>query len=273
MQGQDLPIFDSPPVIETVLGAQFHPIPDFTIAHFGWYWREYLDKTWSKTHTEPGLPDQFERFGASAWDAPMNQLTAIIGVPPERIQFISTDDDRVIQIQKSRFLYNWRKREGVYPSFGALYPEFSQRFGQFRDFLDQAKLGDVSLNQWEVTYINHLPKGGLWETPEDWHRILPGLIPAPRSMDESRLETESGQFHFEIVPQRGRLHVTINHGKVQAGGEELLVLQLTARGPVNPKEHGWDLASGLEVGHRVLVRTFASVASESALNYWGMRRR
>jgi uncharacterized protein (TIGR04255 family) len=271
MQGTELPIFDNPPVIETVLGAQFDPIPEFTVAHFGWYWREYLDKTWSKTNSEPGLADQFERFGAS--DTPLHQFTAIIGaLRPERVQFINADDDRVIQLQKSRFIYNWRRRAGSYPTFGSLYPEFNDRFGRFRDFLREAGLSDLSLNQWEVTYINYLPKGDLWETPEDWHRILPGLIPAPRNADESTLESESGELHFEIVPHRGRLHVSIGHGRSHAGGEELLAVHLTARGPVTPSKPGWDLGAGLELGHRVLVQTFANLASDSALRHWGMRR-
>ncbi len=271
MQWEGLPQFDNPPVIETILGAQFDPITGFTSAHFGWYWREFLENTWSKTHGEPGLPDQFERFGTMAWTP--RQLTAFIGTGaiPERVQFVNRDDDRVIQVQQSRFLYNWRKRESIYPKFEDLRPEFDRQLQGFRNFLRKAELGELVLNQKELPISITSLGANSGILLEDWHRILPGLIPSPRGTDEARLETESGELHFEIVPERGRLHVTINHGKLQTGETELLIIQLTARGPVVPDQPHWDLPAGLDLGHSILVRTFASLASDSALSHWGAR--
>jgi len=267
----DLPIFDHPPLIETIIGVQFAEIPHLTSAHFGWYWREFLDKSWDKTQEALRLPDQFETFGEPSWKMPVTQLSASLTPSPDRLQFINADDDRVIQIQNTRFLYNWRKKESVYPSFQDLYPEFTSKLNKFREFLQVASLGDIKLNQWEVTYVNHIPKGDLWQTPEDWHRILPGLMPALWNSVEIRLESESGEIRFEIVPKRGRIHISIQHGKRLDVDGEILVLQLTARGPLNPDEPEWEPEVSFGLGHRVLVGTFVGIASEAALRYWGKR--
>ena len=76
--------------------------------------------------------------------------------------------------------------------------------------------------------------------------------------------------HFEILPERGRLHVNLQHGKLDDGKQELLVIQLTARGAIDADQSGWDLACGLQMGHHALVRTFFDACSEAALDHWGV---
>ncbi len=45
--------YENPPVIETALSVQFDPIQGLTPAHFGWYWKSFLDSNWSKTTEAP----------------------------------------------------------------------------------------------------------------------------------------------------------------------------------------------------------------------------
>jgi uncharacterized protein (TIGR04255 family) len=268
----DLPTFDNPPVIETVLGVQFSPIPGFTSGHSGWYWKRFLDQpehSWIKLIETAPLPDQFEKFGEQqSWKLPMLEWTAS---QASRLQIISADDDRVVQVQNTRFLYNWRKRESLYPSFKRICPEFLAKLAGFRDFLQVVGLGGILQNQWEVTYINHVPRGDLWTTQEDWQKILPGLYPVPIQTDEARFESAAIEWHYEIAPKRGRLHVSCQHGRIPQVGDEVLVLQLTARGTVDVDVPGWDLETGLELGHRVVVQTFVGLASQTALHHWGIK--
>jgi uncharacterized protein (TIGR04255 family) len=187
------------------------------------------------------------------------------------MQFINDTDDKVIQIQNTRFLYNWRKRESVSPRFHDLYPQFISHLAGFRDFLGAASLADVEPNQWEVTYINHINRGGLWRTPDDWYRIFPGLIPPPTSMPGTKLEREAGEVSFQLLPERGRLHLQFSSGRSTDDGSDVLALHLTARGPVKRDDPTLNLQSGMELGHHVLVDAFTSIASDSALKYWGKR--
>jgi uncharacterized protein (TIGR04255 family) len=269
-QDKSLPTFDNPPVIETIIGVQFAPLIDFTSAHFGWYWKQYLEPSWLKTLLAPALPDQFEKFGGhGGWVLP--QIQAQDQAEPDRLQIINDTDDRVVQIQNSRFIYNWRKRETEYPSFKSTYPEFLRVFSSFCRFASDASLGEVAVNQWEITYVNHIKKGALWESPSDWPKVFPKLFPGAFVNQELEFEGLAGQLRFEITPAKGRLHVAIQHLKLGEAGDETLVLQLTARGPVEPNKEGFGLESGITLGHRVLVRAFADMASPLARSYWKMR--
>jgi uncharacterized protein (TIGR04255 family) len=272
MRKDNLPRFANPPVVETILGVQFDEIPNLTSAHFGWYWREYLDKSWGRTQEAPPLPDQFENFGDQSRKFPFPNLTAKIATSfPARIQFINEYDDRVIQIQNTRFLYNWRKRESVYPTFQGLYPDFLSQLSSFRNFLKAASLADLTPNQWEVTYVNHIESGVLWMTPDDWHSVLPGIIPPPRTVANTKLEREFGEITFEVVQERGRLHVQLASGRSTESGRDMLALSLTARGPIKVGDPALSLESGIELGHNVLVETFVGMASDKVLSLWGKR--
>src|SRR5579872_6141104 len=67
LMADTLPKFDAPPVVETLISVQFNPLPNFTAAMTGWFWKSYLDDAglgkWTKTQEAPPLQDQFEQFG------------------------------------------------------------------------------------------------------------------------------------------------------------------------------------------------------------------
>jgi hypothetical protein len=93
----------------------------------------------------------------------------------------------------------------------------------------------------------------------------------PSALAEStRLEGVGGEWHYEIEPRRGRLHVNVQHGRKAGSGAELLILTLTARGPISSEkgEGVADLASGLDLGRAIIVKSFAALCSDKALQYW-----
>jgi len=71
---------------------------------------------------------------------------------------------------------NWRKRDQTYPSYKKLIGEFEQLFSQFEAFAKKQNLGPLSVNQWEITYIDMFPKGEYWNTQAEWTSFLPGLF-------------------------------------------------------------------------------------------------
>jgi uncharacterized protein (TIGR04255 family) len=272
------PVFDNPPVIEAVIGVHFVPLIDFTNGHAGWFWRECLGKEWPKAADAPALPEQVERFGENQMFG-LGQL-GFLGQfgfmlrqtkPADRLQIINADDDRVVQVQNNQFHYNWRKRNQNYPRHRQARGEFSRFYGLFREFASNTGLGTLVPNQWELTYVNHIPCGELWQNPGDWHRVLPGLLSEPASAQGVRLETTGGEWHYEIVPARGRVHLTVQHAKIEGGvGGEVLVFQLLARGEVSDKP-GWGLDDGLDRGHAEISRLFVKLTSPEAHRVWGRR--
>jgi hypothetical protein len=174
----------------------------------------------------------------------------------------------MVQVQNGKLLYHWIGSGDDYPRFARVRTEFDELVGQLTAFVGTSNLGVFRPNQWEVSYINHMPRGTVWDTPADWSallRIAPQPLPDPDAM--VALESVQGQWHYEIRPQRGRLHVGLVHGR-SPGPEvdrELLVLTLTARGPIPASGAVGD---GIQLGHDVIVHTFASLTSDAARLHW-----
>ena len=265
-----LPEFDAPPVVETAMGVQFEQLPGLSYAHVGWYWRDHLGEDWTTVKHAGRLNDQFERFGPEKqWTVPGIKLQP--GTESDRIQIARKGDDRLIQVQDTRFVYNWRKGTKEYPSYRKLLPEFQQRFGEFAGFIGNEKLGELSLNQWELTYVNHIPKGPLWETVADWPKLFPGLYVPAQGVPGQQLEGLSGEWRMVLGEEEGRLHVSIQHGRVgSAEGPEAVIFQQTARGPIRKQESA-DPRIGFEVGHKAIVQSFVAMTSEAAHEHWHRR--
>lgn len=265
------PQFDAPPVIEVVLGVQFAVMPEYSTAHAGWFWKSQLPVDWCTVREAPRLDDAFERFGDEIRWAPEG-IRLRAATEPDRVQLVRVDEQRMIQIQNSRFVYNWKKSgESPYPSYRVLRPEFDDVWERYRHFAQGASLGEPKLNQWEVVYVNHLAKGNLWNEVADWHRIIPRLLPPFDGNEFSNFEAMgSNEWRYVLPEQRGRLHVLLKHARLRDGGPEMMVLQLIARGAIDA-DRGWSLESGLDLGHDAIVTSFAGMTSDEAQLHWGRR--
>jgi uncharacterized protein (TIGR04255 family) len=269
---ENLPRFDRPPLVETVLGVQFAPIVNLTAGHYGWFWKGHLDPSWTKAQDAPRLPNQVEKFGDQAgWSIPGLPVVIQGSSEPDRIVFVNSRDDSVIQIQNNKFYYNWRKRQGIYPSFAENYPEFRRYLQIFGDFLREAGLEATPHNQWELSYVNQIPRGALWESPSDWPAIFPGLF-GPINLPTAHVtfEAVTGMWRFKIPARKGRLYIVAQNVKTE-DNQEVLQVNLTARGPVVAGDDEWGLSAGMTVGHEVLVRTFRDISAPTALTHWGLR--
>jgi len=260
-------IFEKPPVVEVILGVQFSPILDFTNAHFGWFWREYLGKKWVKTSNAPPIPDQFEAFGDEpTWGALGIRFGVADGSETARCQFSTESGEHLIQAQPSRFHFNWQKREQHYPRYLAVKKEFRTHYDTFKRFLADAKLGSVQPKLWEVTYVNHIPPGDLWNQPSDFEAILPGLFPSHGVIANQRLDGLNGAWRFEIGPKRGRVHVTAQLALAGTPPKPVLALNITARGAIHPDKV--DLETGLDIGHDAALANFFALTSPAARAAW-----
>lgn len=271
MPSPDLPSFERPPVIETVMGVQFDPLPGLHNAHLGAFWTKLEPGKWPKVTDAPALEPQFERFDESlAWRGLKLKLTQD---PSARIQIRNASGDRMIQVQNGRFHYNWLGHHGgPYPRYSVVRPEFDVSLELFKRFLKEVEAGELHPNQWETTYVNHIPKGSVWKVLSEWSNVVEFLGEVSASQGSVSLESLSGEWHFEIQPQRGRLHVQLKHvreGSAENG--EILRLTLTARGPIASRgSEGLTLDEGLNLGRETIVRTFKEITSKSAHEHWGL---
>ena len=270
-----LPDYERPPVIETILGVQFQPLPGLTNAHLGAFWATLETQDWSTVADALPLQNQSEQFSeAGKWSKGLTfQLSQ---VPQSRMQAKNSTGDRMVQVQNGRLHFNWLGESGgPYPRYSAVKAGFCSALERFLEFLDRAELGKFQADQWEVTYINHIPQGTVWQTPADWGFFqllqsvptIDGLIAA---------ESFGGEWHFVIPPKAGRLHVGWQHALKTSPDQkeqEIVQLTLTARGPVaveksEPREN---LLDGLDIGHETIVRSFERLTSKEANRFWGIK--
>jgi uncharacterized protein (TIGR04255 family) len=265
--------FGAPPVVETALSVQFNALAGFTAAHAGWFWKDYVEKLgdgpskeWKQVIETVSIPEQFEKFGAEeVWVPP---VSLVQGLMSPRIQIIRGDGERMVQLQNNRFILNWRKFASAYPSYETLLPEFRNMLSAFESFCSESGFGAPVYNLWELTYVDQMKKGTMWDSARDLSRIFPALAMPPvsvRHAPPSDDERVSADWRFSLANQRGRLYIQLRQARLPLSNEEVIQLTTTARGPVNESQ-SWE--QGLNLGHESLREMFFAITSPEAQEFW-----
>lgn len=152
---------------------QFEPLDGLRTPQLGFLWQRYRDR-FPKFEERLLLDPSVEQYGGEGVVVPTLQLQPIDGPPAPRLWFISRDDTRLIQVQRDRFVHNWRKvtDAGQYPRYREVRETFGHELEEFRHFLDAEKLGELVPNQCEVTYVNNLVAGAGWDRLGELDEIL-----------------------------------------------------------------------------------------------------
>ncbi len=265
-----LPSFRKPPLVETAISLQFQLVDGLKNAHLAIFW-EGMRKEFPKVTDAQLLPEQIELFGEDALrtrGVPGFRIAGAGGA--SRMQMASEDDQAMVQIQNGRIISNWRRGAGgEYPRWGIVLSRFKESLDKFKAMLAAENLGAVSLNQWEVVYVNHLLKGRDWDAPTDWPDLLPGLVAKDIRYSTGILESVACGIHIVMPDNRGRIHAELFHGFNSPGAapQELLSLQITARGGVCEftDEQAYN---GLELGHVAIVQAFCDLTGPEAQKKW-----
>ncbi len=264
---RNLPDYDEPPVIETVLGVQFAPLDKWEIVHFGMF-RTLIQARYPRFEVNPPLgPDieaprlEFKR---------LQPEVELVAKPQARCWFLNEANTELIQVQHDRFVHNWRKVTGgeEYPHYeDYIRPSFERDWQQFREFLNSERIGAPEVRQCDVTYVNHIDKGKGWNTFEDLRDVFPCWAGA--SSDNFLPAPESVLFNvsYQMPGQRARLRVALVHALRSSDAKETLQLTLTARG--KPRSSGTpDIFEWLDVGRETVVRGFTDFTSRKMHELW-----
>lgn len=269
MRPLDLPDFSDPPVVETVLSAQFERLSTLQTAHLGLYWSEILDR-FPKTEEHIELPPQIEVPPDSPQPIVGFRFEALDAAPVPRVWFVDNNGTQLIQVQRDRFIKNWRKvGEGdLYPRYEHLRGGFDQDFKDFSRFVSRNELGEIRINQCEVSYINHIFSGVGWETHADIGKVFT-VWQQPASPFPGTAEDVTFHARYPISdPEKGfvgRLHVRLQAVKRISDGLPMFVLELSARGLIADGTDFFDL------GRKWIVHSFAKLTTPMMHEIWGRR--
>lgn len=251
----DLPSFRKPPVIEVVCGIKFEPLKDLRIPHIGLFW-DNVRGEFPKCEHAPPLS-----FGPDVIDS-------ATGLPVPRVWLIDSSDERLIQIQRDVFFYNWRKRENkkTYPRYKTIIRPFRKNFKLFKDFLGEHDIGNLNPTECELIYINHIPQGDSWHSSADFGKIFPDFN--WRSSITRFLSLPSHitwRTSFPLPENKGFLNIKLEHGHRKIDEMPILVLELKANGLGADKSLN-AIWKWFGLAHEWIVRGFADITGSSVQN-------
>jgi uncharacterized protein (TIGR04255 family) len=248
-----LPSFRKPPINEVVCGLRFQPIEALLIPHVGLYWGSIRKDFPRCEHAAPlGI-------GEGVTDS-------ATGLPLPRVWLINAAQDRLIQIQRDVFFYNWRRREekAAYPRYNSIISCFKKTLQSFEIFLEENEIGKININECELTYINQLPSGELWKSSSDFGRLFPDI--KWRSRTERFLPIPNHiawRASFSLPEGKGSLGVKIDHALRKVDQKPLIIFELRATGTGDDKslDSVWDWFA---TAHEWIVRGFADLTGTKA---------
>jgi uncharacterized protein (TIGR04255 family) len=168
-QETPLPVYENPPVNEVVCGIHFTRLDELLNPYLGLLWEKYKPE-YSRCQEVAPLMPIIENFD-------QGEPQEVDMLPLPRTWFVHDNNRNIIQVQRDRFLHNWRKIHSSdnYPRYDNIIKDFRDRLSTFTEFLKENNLGTLTLLQYELTYINHILQGDGWETINDVEQIFPNF--------------------------------------------------------------------------------------------------
>ena len=259
LTGTSLPEYESPPLIEVVFGIQFRKLDKLLAPHVGLLWEKFREE-YSTCRELPPIAPVVERFGGKG-----ETEVEISEVPPlPRIWFERPDGTGIIQVQRDRFLHNWKTTGpgDEYPRYHSVSKRFLQYMEKFKNFVEESGLGVLNLTQYDLTYVNHILKGEGWEDLADLGSIFPDFSWGKRKDRFLPVFSDvNWQSTVDLPEKSGRLRIGIRSGNRQEDGFPLVRFELAARGVGSDKsEEG--MRDWFDTAHEWIVRGFTDLTSE-----------
>ena len=253
-----LPSYKKPPVNEVVFGVVFRTPENLRIPHIGLLWQKFRADYPFIQHAPPVASAKGEI-----------RIDLATGSPIPRVWFINKSDDQLVQFQPDRFYFNWRHRQSQYPRYGHLAKNFEKIINNIVNFFKEFKFGDLEPTEFELTYINHIPKGEGWDTINDLPKIFSDLV---WNYDKRRFlpnpQRVAWHVGFLLPEDNGNLIVSLNHAIRKEDKVPLLVLELKTIGTkqLDGKEaiRGW-----FDLAREWIVRGFTDITTSKIQKIWG----
>ena len=222
--------FARPPVDEVVFSVLFKSLDMLLAPHLGTIWQEFKKEGFLEVVEQPPVMPTIENLSRSNQD-PELQLSNVPNF--SRIWFIHEQQYHIIQVQRDRFTFNWRKIEPdqKYPGFTAIFERFAKLYSRFQEIVRSMEVGEVVPLQYELTYIDQLLRGDGWNTLNDVGEVYKLFNKSePSSSFWSGAESVILRTSFPIEDLNGRLHLAVSHRVRVSDQKQTLQTDFTMRG-------------------------------------------
>lgn len=269
MSKQASPSFRKPPVTEVVLAAAFKSLA-LSIPDIGLLWEAFRSE-FPRVEEQPPYDPPTELFEAGYAGPPVS--FEIFPSPPlPRIWMLSEDQTELLQLQRNWFACNWRKvaPEDKYGRWPSRWGSFERNFRILEQHVSERALGVLSIQQCEVTYVNHILSGHVWSNHSELYKVITALKDVPISAGV----VEQSSFATSLLVRDGngapigRLHVSVQPALRRQDGIPMFVMNLTARGA--PAGQGLEGIRGfMERAHEWASNTFIEITTPEVQAEWG----
>lgn len=248
-----LPSYRKPPVNEVACGMRFLTPDKLRIPHIGLLWNKFRPDYPNIQHAPP------------IGELQMDQDT---GLPIPRVWFINKSDDQLVQFQFDRFYFNWRRKQSEYPRYHHVIKHLDSVLKTIEKFFKEFELGDLKPVEYELSYINHIPKGKEWDAIDDLPRVFSDFIWAKKK-DRFLPNPEkiAWKTEFPLPREMGRLAVTLNSAIRADDKVPLFVLELNARG-LDESMDKKDYRKWFDLAHEWIVRGFTDITTSEVHKIW-----
>lgn len=267
--------YEQPPVQEVALSVQFESLRKLDTRHIGLLWQIFSEKDFKKFEEHPPLNTAFEIFGDEKI-IPRLEMEILDKPPLPRSWFVSSNGSELIQIQKDRFAYNWRRdnplsEDPKYPRYKVNRQKFIDLFKIYENFLAHEEIGEIQPNQCEITYVNPIFTEDNWEKFSELYKIFKLYKPLEESSFLPEPETVSMHLSYVIHTGNekpvGRLHISTTP-VFSEDKRKVFLLKLIARGkPINENLNG--IIDFFDLGRTWIVKAFTELTTDTMHKKWG----
>jgi uncharacterized protein (TIGR04255 family) len=245
-----LPSYKNPPVNEVVCGMRFFTPDKLLIPHIGLLWDKFRREYPNIQHAPP--------IAAAKGEIPQDVTT---GLPLPRVWFTNKEDNQLIQFQFDRFYFNWRRREDSYPRYPHVIKNFENVLNTIVNFFEELGLGELKPIEYELSYINQIPKGQGWNTIDDlprifsdfvWGQTTERFLPNPVSL--------LWQADFPFPGKKGRLAVNLRQAFRISDKVPLFLFELKAQG-FDESTSNSAMREWFDLAHEWIVRGFTDLTT------------
>lgn len=268
--GDPLPEYNLPPVVETSVGIQFDGLHGYTSLSAAQFWDRVRDGYPVLEEREP-LDPTFETFGSRDGGGPNLRLELVTQAIQPRFFFITKDNSELIQLQRDRLFYNWRRVEDAenYPRYVHVRKRLEEHLEHLSRWAADSEIGEIVPTQCEALYVNRVPledasgnKCGL-SFIFPWLKGLMGMTEDGVFRFRRRLNDDTGE-------PVARLTCDLQYGTDKDGARQANFF-LTVRGrPADTSRKG--CLDFIDAARDVIVRTFTETTSDDAHKLWERTR-
>jgi uncharacterized protein (TIGR04255 family) len=267
---KNLPAYDKPPAVETVMGFHFAQIAGWNPLHLGQLF-SLFEAEYPHGEMLAPVPD----LSLVTSGAPLNLLEVL----PLRAAFSDKSKSQLVQVQQSFFMRNWRRADPNqrYAHYAELKPRFMSDWTRFVDFLRSVNLASPQVYRTEVIYVNHLIRGEIWNSYNDLAALLKPIA--------ERVSAEVRGREYAFLPEAATINLVAGYNlaefdvslQIQAQSairqpEGTEVVQLTVTAQTKPKAASEDaLTDALDRCHDAVILGFDDVTTAKAHKIWEKR--